>query len=132
MWVDSVQNAVYFTTYRDPTPERSIKVFSDSMKELAENLISAQDVEQTVVASYADMIQPASPRDKAARSFEGLLFANPSAFRQKRVDNLLSVTAEDVAAGARRIADAVEKDYKTAVFCDKSKSFSGNIINLPL
>ena len=132
MWIDSVQNSVYFTTYRDPTPERSIQVFADSMKELAASGVSAEDVERTVVTSYADLIQPSSPRDKAARSFEGLLYANPSDFRQKRVDNILSVTVDDVNAAAKRIAEAVEKDYKSAVFCDKSKSFSGNIINLPL
>ena len=132
MWIDSVQKSIYFSTYRDPTPELSINVFADSMKELAENPVSAEDVEQTVVTCYSDLIQPASPRDKAARSFEGLLYANPSDFRQKRVDNLLSVKAKDVAESAKRISSAIEKDYRTAVFCDNSKTFSGNIINLPL
>ncbi|MCR4580855.1 MAG: insulinase family protein [Treponema sp.] len=132
MWIDSIQNSVYFTTYRDPTPERSIKVFADSMKELAKSGIPSEDVERTVVTSYSDLIQPSSPRDKAARSFEGLLFANPSELRQKRVDNILSIKEEDVKAAAKRIAENVEKEYKSAVFCDKSKSFSGNIINLPL
>ena len=132
MWIDSVQKSIYFSTYRDPTPELSINVFADSMKELAENPVSAEDVEQTVVTCYSDLIQPASPRDKAARSFEGLLYANPSDFRQKRVDNLLSVKAKNVAESAKRISSAIEKDYRTAVFCDNSKTFSGNIINLPL
>ena len=132
MWVDSIQNTVYFSTYRDPSPEHSVEVFRDSMKELAENPVSDEDVEQTVVSSYASLIQPAAPKDKASRSFEGFLFANPSDFRQKRVENLLSVTADDVAASAHRFGDAVEKDFRAAVFCDKSKTFSGNIINLPL
>ena len=132
MWVDSVQQAVYFTTYRDPSPEKSIKVFADSMKEIARNPVSKEDVEQTVVSSFSDLIQPSSPRDKAARSFEGMLYANPSEFRQIRADNILAVKAEDVAESAKRFSEAVEKNYKTSVFCDKSKSFSGNIINLPI
>ena len=132
LWTDSVQKCAHFYTYRDPTPERSIGVFAQSMKELADNPAFDDDVESTIVTTYADLLQPMSPREKASRSFEGLLYADPSEFRQKRADNLLALNADDIRESARRFSEAVQGDFKTAIFCDKSKSFSGNIINLPL
>lgn len=137
-WVDNMEKAVIMTTYRDPTPEKSIEVYLQSLKELCSRPIPKEEVEKTIVSSYGNAIVPACPKDRGARSFEGMLYANPQTFKQKRVDNILEVTEEDVEKAADRFYEASVKKCSRAVFCskpditEKSDKFAGNNIKIPL
>ena len=134
-WVDSIEKQVVMTTYRDPTPTKSIQVYLNSLKELCSSPIPKEEVEKTIVSTYGNAIVPACPKDRGARSFEGMLYANPQEFKQKRVDNILEVTEDDVEKAADRLYEASVKKCSKAVFCnktDKSDEFAGKIIKLPL
>lgn len=137
-WIDSIEKSVIMSTYRDPTPEKSIEVYLDSLKELCSTPISKEEVEKTIVSSYGNAIVPACPKDRGARSFEGMLYGNPQEFKQKRVDNILEVTEEDVEKAADRIYEASAKKCSKAIFAskaditEKSEKFAGNIIKIPL
>lgn len=131
-WADACEKQLVMTTYRDPTPEKSIEVFKASLKEIADKPVSKEDVEKTVVSCYGNAIVPACPRDRGFRSFEGMLYANPMKFRQLRVNTLLDIKQEDVTEAAKRLSDSCEKSCRKAVFCNKSDNFAGNIIRLPL
>ena len=126
------------TTYRDPTPEKSLQVYLDSLKELCSTPIPKEEVEKTIVSTYGNAIVPACPKDRGARSFEGMMYGNPQDFKQSRVDNILKVTEEDVEKAADRIYEASVKKCSKAVFCskaditEKSKKIAGNIIKIPL
>lgn len=134
-WVDNMERQVIMTTYRDPTPSKSIQVYLESLKELCSTPISKEEVEKTIVAAYGNAIIPACPKDRGERSFEGMLYANPQSFKQKRVDNVLEVTEEDVEKAADRFYEASVKKCTKAIFCNKSgksDEFAGNIIKIPL
>ena len=134
-FVDNIEKQIIMTTYRDPTPEKSIDVYLQSLKELCSTPIPQEEVEKTIVAAYGNAIVPACPKDRGARSFEGMLYANPQEFRQKRVDNILAVTEDDVEKAADRIYEAAVKKCSKAVFCnktDKTDKFAGNNIKIPL
>ena len=137
-WVDNMEKQLIMTTYRDPTPEKSIDVYLQSLKELCSRPIPKEEVEKTIVASYGNAIIPACPKDRGARSFEGMLYANPQSFKQKRVDAVLAVTEEDVEKAADRLYEASEKRCSRAVFCnktdkkDKTEKIAGNNIKIPL
>ena len=92
-------------------------------------------MEKTIVSTYGNAIVPVCPKDRGARSFEGMLYANPQDFRQVRVDNLLKVTEEDVEKAAERLYEASVKKCSKAVFgniTNKSDEFAGKIIKLPI
>ena len=137
-WIDSIEKSVIMSTYRDPTPEKSIEVYLDSLKVLCSTPISKEEVEKTIVSSYGNAIVPACPKDRGARSFEGMLYGNPQEFKQKRVDNILEVTEEDVEKAADRMYEASAKKCSKAIFAckaditEKSEKFAGNIIKIPL
>ena len=134
-WVDNMAQQVVMTTYRDPTPDKSIEVYLQSLKELCSKPIPKEEVEKTIVASYGNAIVPASPKDRGARSFEGLLYGNPQKFKQLRVDNILEVTEEDVEKACDRLYEAACRKCSKAVFSnksEKSKKYSGNNIRIPL
>ena len=131
-YVDALEQQLVFSSYRDPTPAKSIEIFRQSLKELCQNPISKEDVEKTIVSSFGSAIVPMCPKDRGAASFEGMLYGNPLKFRQLRVNNLLKVTAEDVAQAAERLSQLCEKKCHKAVFCNKSDDFAGNIVKIHL
>ena len=134
-WVDSISQQTIMTTYRDPTPEKSIEVYLQSLKELCSKPIPKEEVEKTIVSTYGNAIVPACPKDRGARSFEGMLYGNPQTFKQIRVDNILEVTEEDVEKACDRFYEAACKKCSKAVFTnitEKSKKYSGNNIKIPL
>ena len=45
--VDNLEHRTIFSSYRDPTPEKSIQVYLDALKEMSENPISVEDIEKT-------------------------------------------------------------------------------------
>ncbi len=131
-WIDNMEKQVVMTTYRDPTPAKSLDVYLDSLKELCRTPIPKEEVEKTIVSCYGNAIVPACPKDRGARSFEGMLYGNPQKFKQLRVDNLLGVTEDDVEKAADRLYESSVKRCSKAVFCNKSNDFAGKIIKLPL
>jgi len=131
-YVDNVEKRLVFFSYRDPTPGKSVQVYLDSLKEMAEYTISPEDIEKTIVSIYGESIVPMCPKDRGHNSFDGMIYANPQSFRQLKVDNLLSVTPEDVSAAARRIYEAAKKCCNKSVFCDKKDDIVGKVINIPL
>ena len=123
------------TTYRDPSPEKSIDVYLESLKELCSTPIPKDEVEKTIVSFYGNAIVPGTPKDRGARSFEGVLYANPMKFRQNRVDQILAVTEEDVEKACDRFYESSVKKCSKAVFCnksDKSENSASNNIEIPL
>ena len=123
------------TTYRDPTPEKSIEVYLEALKELCSKPIPKEEVEKAIVSSYGNAIVPASPRDRGVRSFEGMLNGNPQKFRQLRVDNLLSLTEDDIEKACERLYEGSVKRCSKAVFSnksDKSEKTALNNIRIPL
>lgn len=131
-WVDNMERQVVMSTYRDPTPAKSIDVYLQSLKELCSTPIPKDEVEKTIVSSYGNAIVPVSPKDRGARSFEGILYANPQSFRQIRVDNILDVTEDDVEKACDRLYEASARKCSKAVFCNKSDDFAGINIKIPL
>ena len=134
-WVDSMERQILMSTYRDPTPEKSIDVYLQSLQDLCSTPIPQDEVEKTIVSTYGNAIVPVSPKDRGSRSFEGMLYGNPMKFRIQRVENILEVSEEDVEKACDRIFEAASKHCSKAVFCNKSaksQKIAGNNIKIPL
>ncbi len=131
-WTDNIEGQLIMSTYRDPSPVKSIEVYLQSLRELCSSPIPKDEVEKTIVSLYGNAIVPVSPKDRGARSFEGMLYGNPQYFRQIRIDNILEVTEDDVEKACDRIYEASIKKCTKAVFCDKKDIFAGNNIRIPL
>ena len=140
-WIDSIERQILMATYRDPTPEKSIEVYLQSLKELCSTPIPQDEVEKTIVSTYGNAIIPVSPKDRGARSFEGMLYGNPMKFRLQRIENILAVTENDVEKACDRLYEASSAKCSKAVFCnksekttksDKTEKNAGNNIRIPL
>lgn len=132
VWSDNPSNTMCFHSYRDPSPDKSIEAYKSALKEVIENPIPAEDIEKTIVSCYGDAIVPVCPKDRGNRGFEGMIFGNPQSLRQLRVDQILALKPEDITDAAKRIYENMNNLYKTAIFCDNSKKYGGNIVNIPI
>lgn len=131
-WCDATNNEIIFTSYRDPTPEKSIDTFAEIIKEVCENPISEEDVEKTIVSCYGDVIVPQAPKDRGSRSFELLLYGSTPEIRQKRIDYIFEVKPDDVDFVAKQINKNIDKTYKKVIFTDKNINSTSKIVKIPL
>ncbi|MCR4954026.1 MAG: insulinase family protein [Treponema sp.] len=131
-WTDSGENSFLMYTYRDPTPDKSLQVYVDSLDELSKIDIPADDIEKTIVSIYGDAITPATPKDKGERGLMSMLYANPQELRRLRIKRLFAVTSADVKLAAQRLSENAKNECSKAIFCDKLTNFSGNFIKIPL
>lgn len=119
-------------TYRDPSPEKSVSVFKESLQEMKDKVIPEEDIERTIVSAYGDELIPLTPRDRGGKAFAGLIYATPHEVNKKRVETMFSINSEDVSNSMKRLADNTQKFWNGVVFCDKSKDKYGKILKLPL
>ena len=113
-------------------PHKTTEIVKECLKEVTKNNFSDEEIEKTIVSYYGDFIYPMSPKDKGHQSFEDMLYATPSYLRQKRVEMLLELNAEDIDKAVRRLYKNTQKLYRTSVFCDKSVDCGGNILKITL
>lgn len=132
VFIDAIENKMSFMSWRDPTPQKSIEVYLDVLKEYSEKLISEEDIEKTIVSCYGDAIVPVCPKDRGHKSFDGFIYANPQEFKKIRVNRFLEVKPEDVQKAGKRLYESALQRFQKAIFSDKKESNSGKIINIPL
>ena len=131
-WPDNIEKTGIMTTYRDPSPEKSVQVYLEALKEISQTELPQEEIEKTIVSCYGDAIVPLCPKDRGARAFECFLYGNPVEFKQIRMDYLLKVTSKEVKNAAENLYSAAKKENHQVIFCDKSKKIGGNIIQIPL
>lgn len=130
--VDGLNEISVMGTYRDPSPEKSLQVYLDTLKELQNNDFTEDEIERTIVTIYGDRICPDSPKVMALDSFERMVYAINPQIMQKKIEQLLSVTPEDVKAAAKRMYENTKVLCKKVVFCNKKNKTSGKTLKLPL
>lgn len=130
--VDGVNGLSVMGTYRDPSPEKSLQVYLETLKELQEMDFTQDEIERTIVTIYGDRICPDSPKAVALDSFERMIYANNAELMQEKLEQLLAVTPEDVKAAAKRLYENTSKLCKKVVFCHKRNKTSGKTLKLPL
>ena len=131
IWADAGEHCLKLSTYRDPDPQKHADLLISTLAELAQTSLTHEDVEKSIVSCYGDAIVPLTPSDRGRQAFETFLYAN-NGFKQRKLDSLLAVKDEDVAAAAKRLAQMTQEMSHKVVFCDKSKNSYGKKLNLPL
>ncbi|MBR7063745.1 MAG: insulinase family protein, partial [Treponema sp.] len=127
---DFSTNIISFSSYRDPSPFKSLETFFECVKEVAEQLFSDSEVEKAVTGTYGTITRPQSPASKAYQSFRNILYGLTDAERDKRLESVLRVKKDDIKSAAFSLLEEFSKAYKV-VLCDKSakaKGFSRDLL----
>ena len=126
---DSTDKIFSMMSWRDPTPEKSLDLFIESLKEVSEKNFTQEEVECCIISNYSDEIVPDSPSQRGMRGFNRFLFGTTAQMIQKRLENTLKVTPEDVHQAALRLLKNSE-NCRRLIICDKATEFSGKVIKI--
>jgi Zn-dependent M16 (insulinase) family peptidase len=131
---DSLEDIFVFSTYRDPSPLRSLDIFRQTLEAAAEELIDPLSLEKTITGCYSREVQPRSPSDKGFTAFIRVLYGISDEVRKRKIERILSVTPEDMRSCARRLLADLPKAQQAVLggkkqLKDDSQSvFSGKIV----
>ena len=96
---------------------------------VSEKNFTQEEIECCIISNYSDEIVPDSPSQRGMRGFNRFLFGTTAQMIQKRLENTLKVTPEDVHQAALRLLKNSEKARKL-IICDKSTEFCGKVIKI--
>ena len=126
---DSLEDIFVLSTYRDPSPLKSLEVFRESLELAAQTPIDEMSLEKTITGCYSREIQPRSPSDKGFTAFIRVLYGITDEIRQKKIQRLIAVSGEDMQACAQRLL----RDWpfvKAAVLAGKKHAKDSSKIEL--
>lgn len=119
------------STFRDPSPQKSLCTFAECLKDAAERKIEEDELVRMITGTYGDEVQPHSPRGRGNLGIIRTLYCICDEDRQQKITGLLRVKPEQIQNAAEKIFTAYD-DCRTVVLCDKSSKKTGIIIDLPL
>ena len=126
---DSTDKIFSMMSWRDPTPEKSLELFIESLREVSEKQFTQEEIECCIISNYSDEIVPDSPSQRGIRGFNRFLFGTTSKMIQKRLEDTLAVTPEEVHEAALRLLKNSE-NCRRLIICDKSADFCGKVIKI--
>jgi Zn-dependent M16 (insulinase) family peptidase len=97
-------------SYSDPEPLKTVAAFYESFKKIGGSRISADSMEKTIIGAYARETRPQTPKEKGLFAYFRFLCGIEDAQRSKIRKHLLDMTAGEVAAAARRLADRMNNE----------------------
>lgn len=121
-----------FTTFRDPTPAKSIETIKECIKDAVDAEFTEEECNRSITGTYGDEVQPHSPYGRGTAGFFRTIYCIDEDDRNDKLVNLLAVKPQDVKAAAKRLSEKV-CGMKTAVLSNnKTIKNTSVIINLPL
>ena len=106
-WLESLEGVACFSTYRDPSPARSIGWFREAMLAAARGEGMEAAAESVIGASGRDL-KPLLPEERSSVDFRRELFGITDELRQAKREGMLSATRADLEDAAARLAASME------------------------
>ncbi|MDR2490612.1 MAG: insulinase family protein [Spirochaetaceae bacterium] len=107
--VNQQTDTVNFSTYRDPKPYVSIRAMPEILYTLAQNPPEGDALEKTIIGAYSKIKQPMTSAKKGALDFLRFLNGIDDTFRQRSLDNLLTVDSAGIKNAAVRIQNEMSQ-----------------------
>lgn len=106
---DSLEGIFSLATYRDPDPVRSLSAFHEILRDRGELVPDDDSLEKAVIGTFARETAPSSPADKGFADFLRHLYGVTEEHRLRRLENIVSLEAEETSAAARRLASGTDR-----------------------
>lgn len=125
--VDSVSQTFTLSTYRDPTPQKSLAAFDQCLEAAAKNGFDAETVEKAVAGTYSSLVTPRAPKSRGSAAFLRQLYLLDPKEVLWRTKVLLSINAQDLQAAARRLLRERKKQSNSVLIIPKNSAPKGSI-----
>jgi Zn-dependent M16 (insulinase) family peptidase len=95
---DSLEDCVFFATYRDPNPLRSLDTISAILKDSANGNCSEDYLVKSIIGCYAKETRPRTSAENGFVDFYRFLYGIEDSSRKRNRERIVSVSTEDIAA----------------------------------
>lgn len=102
---DSLEDIFVFSTYRDPSPLKSLEIFREALESASLAPVDPVSLEKTITGAYSREVQPRSPSDRGFTAFIRILYGITDELRKQKLERIVSVTGDDIQNCARRMLD---------------------------
>ncbi|MBQ7158558.1 MAG: insulinase family protein [Treponema sp.] len=127
-YTESLTSSLVFSTYRDPTPQKSADVFNACLEEGAALLMDEETVERAVTGTYSSNIQPRSPHSRGATGLLRTLYGIFDEDREEKVKGLLFATPEEVRDSFRRLAAFAKQRAHRSIITGNNADVKSGIV----
>jgi len=93
---DGLERCFALSTYRDPSPLRSLDSFSAILKNQAADLLDESNLVKTIIGCYARETRPLTPAEKSVGDFLRFLSRIDVGYRRRKLERLIGISAQDV------------------------------------
>jgi Zn-dependent M16 (insulinase) family peptidase len=107
---DGIEEIFFLSTYRDPNPFRSLGAFGTILNGRAGQKADEDALEKAIIGSYAKETRPHTAAEKGSADFSRFLYGVDDRHRARKLQALIDITDEDLAAAARRLAEAGQQN----------------------
>jgi Zn-dependent M16 (insulinase) family peptidase len=109
---NSLENCVFFATYRDPNPLRSLDVISSIFKDNSYGKCSEDYLVKSIIGCYSKETRPQTAAEKGVIDFYRFLYGIEESYLKRKLGRLISVSTADIEAvfnsyGSREISKPV-------------------------
>lgn len=112
---DGMDGIFTFSSYRDPAIVRTLETWRGALAHFAEGGVDANDLLLAKLGCVAKEIRPLSPAESGLVSFRRWLYGIGDDLRQAKRDELLAAEPADLAAAARRLAEALGEAHSVVI-----------------
>ncbi len=133
-WIqcDGIDKNCTMTSYRDPNPEKSLKVFVEALKAASKAELSDEDFERMITGTYSKQVQPHAPYDLGRIEIARYYYGITETDKENLINAILNLKKEELFEAASRLLKyAREKSHSVVIF-NKIKKNIGKNINLVL
>jgi len=94
---DSLEDCMSFATYRDPGPLRSLEAIYSILKDASYGKCTEDHLVKSIIGCYARETRPRTSAENGLIDFYRFLCGADNSYRRRRLERLVSVSAEDIA-----------------------------------
>lgn len=124
-------NFAYFSSYRDPNPKNSLKLFAESVKDLQKKGFSKNDLERAILSDFSDYTIPQTAYNRGEVGLRRTLRGLTNDLFLDLIDDKLNVNENDVENEvARTYASMTWNSPRKLVVVPKSDETTKNVIEL--
>ena len=118
------------SSFRDPTPLKSLQTFKECIDEACSLNLSKEDIDRAITGCYSSLKQPSSPEAKGFIGFKNRLYGVLQETCDEWINDILHADNEGLKAFAQKVKTAAHT-LRTAVICDESTEINtGKKINI--
>lgn len=129
--LEEMDRVFVFTTYRDPQPDLSLKVFVEALTEACEHQFSDEEVERTITGYYSNFIRPNTPRGHGNLAFMRLICDKTKDEKLFEIHTILNAKPKNFHEAAVFLLESCKKLEKAIIY-NKIEEFAGKVVTLPL